>query len=281
MLRIAVPNKGALSDGARQMLRGAGYLRSGNPRDLVVSDPENDAEFFFLRPRDIAVYVGAGRLDLGITGRDMLADSGAPATELLDLGFGASKFRLAAPRGVATSPGDLRGKRVATSYPGVLAEWLADAGIEVDIVRLDGAVENAVRLGVADAVADVVDTGTTMRQAGLDFVGSPLLESSAILIKPTAAGENAAAETMRRRLHGVIVAHSYVIVEYDVRAVDVDQASTITPGFESPTISPLRDPAWVAVRAMVVRDDVHRIMDELYDLGARGILVTDIHACRL
>lgn len=281
MLRIAVPNKGALSDGARQMLRGAGYLRSGNPRDLVVSDPDNDAEFFFLRPRDIAVYVGAGRLDLGITGRDMLADSGAPATELLDLGFGGSTFRLAAPRGMASNPDDLRGQRIATSYPGVLAEWLAGAGIEADIVRLDGAVENAVRLGVADAVADVVDTGTTMRQAGLEFVGAPLLESSAILIKPAAAGENAAAETMQRRLHGVIVAHSYVIVEYDIRAVDLDAASAITPGFESPTISPLRDPAWVAVRAMVVRDDVHRIMDDLYDLGARGILVTDIHACRL
>lgn len=281
MLRIAVPNKGALSDGARQMLRGAGYLRSGNPRDLVVSDPENDAEFFFLRPRDIAVYVGAGRLDLGITGRDMLADSGAPATELLDLGFGGSTFRLAAPRGVASTPADLDGQRIATSYPGVLGGWLDDAGIHAEIVRLDGAVENAVRLGVADAVADVVDTGTTMRAAGLEFVGSPLLESTAILIKPATASASAAVDTMLRRLHGVIVAHNYVIVEYDIRADKLDEASMITPGFESPTVSPLRDPNWVAVRAMVVRDEVHQVMDDLYTLGARGILVTDIHACRL
>ena len=281
MLRIAVPNKGALSEGARQMLRGAGYLRSGNPRDLVVSDPDNDAEFFFLRPRDIAVYVGAGRLDLGITGRDMLADSGAAAAELLDLGFGGSTFRLAAPSGTAATPDDLRGQRIATSYSGVLAAWLLDADIEADIVRLDGAVENAVRLGVADAVADVVDTGATMRQAGLEFVGPVLLTSSAILIKPASASPNPAAETMLRRLHGVIVAHSYVIVEYDIRTDNLDAASAITPGFESPTISPLRDPAWVAVRAMVVRDDVHQVMDDLYALGARGILVTDIHACRL
>lgn len=281
MLRIAVPNKGALSDGARQMLRGAGYLRSGNPRDLVVSDPDNDAEFFFLRPRDIAVYVGAGRLDLGITGRDMLADSGAAAIELLDLDFGGSAFRLAAPRGIATTAADLSGLRIATSYPGVLAEWLANADIQADIVRLDGAVENAVRLGVADAVADVVDTGTTMRQAGLEFVGPVLLTSSAILIKPADAAPNPAAETLSRRLHGVIVAHNYVIVEYDIRAADLDSASAVTPGFESPTVSPLRDPAWVAVRAMVVRDDVHQVMDDLYALGARGILVTDIHACRL
>ncbi len=281
MLRVALPNKGQLADPAREMLREAGYLPASAARDLVVQDPDNDVEFFFLRPKDIAVYVGAGTLDVGITGRDMLLDSGADAEELVALGFGGSTFRLAAPAGTAGRVDDLAGLRIATSYPGVLAAYLARAGIEARIVRLDGAVENAVRLGVADAVADVVATGTTLRQAGLEVLGDPILVSEALVVRRRQAPPDPAVETFVRRLHGVMVARSYVLVDYDIRANQVDAACEITPGFESPTISSLHDPAWVAVRAMVPRRDVHRVMDELYDLGARGILVTAIHASRL
>ena len=281
MLRVALPNKGQLADPAREMLREAGYLPASAARDLVVQDPDNDVEFFFLRPKDIAVYVGAGTLEVGITGRDMLLDSGADAEELVALGFGGSTFRLAAPAGTADRVDDLAGLRIATSYPGVLAAYLARAGIEARIVRLDGAVENAVRLGVADAVADVVATGTTLRQAGLEVLGDPILVSEALVVRRRQAPADPAVETFVRRLHGVMVARSYVLVDYDIRANQVDAACEITPGFESPTISSLHDPAWVAVRAMVPRRDVHRVMDELYDLGARGILVTAIHASRL
>lgn len=281
MLRVALPNKGQLAEPARELLREAGYLPASAARDLVVQDPDNDVEFFFLRPKDIAVYVGEGTLDLGITGRDMLLDSGAEAEELAVLGFGGSTFRLAAPTGTAGSVQDLAGKRIATSYPGVLAAFLADAGIQARIVRLDGAVENAVRLGVADAVADVVATGTTLRQAGLETIGDPILVSEALVVRRRGAPADAAVDTFVRRLHGVMVARSYVLVDYDIRVAEVDAACAITPGFESPTISSLHDPAWVAVRAMVPRRDVHRVMDELYDLGARGILVTAIHASRL
>ena len=281
MLRVALPNKGQLADPAREMLREAGYLPASAARDLVVQDPDNDVEFFFLRPKDIAVYVGAGTLDVGITGRDMLLDSGADAEELVALGFGGSTFRLAAPAGTVGRVDDLAGLRIATSYPGVLAAYLARAGIEARIVRLDGAVENAVRLGVADAVADVVATGTTLRQAGLEVLGDPILVSEALVVRRRQAPPDPAVETFVRRLHGVMVARSYVLVDYDIRANQVDAACEITPGFESPTISSLHDPAWVAVRAMVPRRDVHRVMDELYDLGARGILVTAIHASRL
>jgi ATP phosphoribosyltransferase len=281
MLRVALPNKGQLADPAREMLREAGYLPASAARDLVVQDPDNDVEFFFLRPKDIAVYVGEGTLDVGITGRDMLLDSGADAEELVALGFGGSTFRLAAPAGDATRVVDLAGRRIATSYPGVLAAYLATAGVEARIVRLDGAVENAVRLGVADAVADVVATGTTLRQAGLEVLGEPILVSEALVVRRRQAPPDAAVDTFVRRLHGVMVARSYVLVDYDIRAEQVDAACAITPGFESPTISSLHDPAWVAVRAMVPRRDVHRVMDELYDLGARGILVTAIHASRL
>lgn len=281
MLRIAVPNKGALAEPARAMLREAGYLAGANLRDLVVTDEPNGVEFFFLRPKDIAIYVGSGTLDLGITGLDMLLDSRAPAHEVMRLGFAPSTFRLAVPTGSATSVADLADRRIATSYPGLLDEFLTRSGVSAAVVRLDGAVENAVRLGVADAVADVVATGGTLRQAGLQPIGEPLLVSEAILIRRDGALGNGDVATFERRIEGVIAARTYVMVDYDVAAELVDEACRITPGIESPTVSPLADRTWSAVRAMVSRDSVHRVMDELYELGARGIIVTDIHACRL
>lgn len=281
MLRVAVPNKGQLAEPARQMLQEAGYLRGAGVRDLVVHDPDNDVEFFFLRPRDIAIYVGEGTLDLGITGRDMLLDSGAHADEVVPLGFAPSTFRLAAPVGKVTRYEDLNGTRIATSYSGLLGAWLADHGISARVVKLDGAVENAVALGVADAVADVVATGTTLKRAGLEVFGDPLLVSEALVVRPRGAAETPATQTFVRRLHGVMVARSYVLVDYDIPNEHLNAACAITPGIESPTVSPLHDSAWSAVRAMVPSVDVHKVMDELYVLGARGILVTDIHACRL
>lgn len=276
-LKVAVPNKGQLGEPSREMLREAGYLRSAGARELMVHDPDNNVDFYFLRPKDIATYVGKGTLDLGITGRDMLVDSVAPVTEVIELGFGHSTFRLAAPRGVTS----VAGKRIATSYPGLLQNWLERTGTEATLIKLDGAVENAVGLGVADAVADVVDTGNTLRQAGLEVLGEPLLRSQALLVRPAHTRANPAEETFIRRLQGVIVARAYVMVEYDITEELLDAASAITPGLESPTVSPLREPGWVAVRAMVDRVRVHQVMDELFELGGRAILVTDIHACRL
>jgi ATP phosphoribosyltransferase len=281
MLRIAIPNKGTLSGPAAQMLREAGYRQRSDDRDLICRDPDNDVEFFYLRPRDIATYVGSGDLDLGITGRDLLVDADSGAEELLDLGFGGATFRFAARPETLTELGQLTGRRIATAYPGVVVRHLAELGIEALVVRLDGAVENAIRLGVADVIADVVSTGATLRQAGLEPVGKPILESSALLIRRIGAPGNGAVSQLQRRLQGVLVARRYVMLAYDVRADQVETACALTPGIESPTISPLHREGWVAVQAMVARTEVHRIMDELYDLGARAILVTDIHACRL
>lgn len=277
-LRVAIPNKGQLGEPARAMLREAGYLRSAGQRELMVHDPDNDVDFYFLRPKDIATYVGQGTLDLGICGRDMLVDSQAPVAEVIELGFGHSTFRLAAPKGVT----DVSGKRIATSYPGLLRDWMDRTGTEATMVKLDGAVENAVGLGVADAVADVVDTGNTLRQAGLQVVGDPLLVSQALLVRPAGnGGPTPAEQTFVRRLQGVIVARAYVMVEYDISAELLDAAAAITPGLESPTVAPLSKPGWFAVRAMVERSAVHQVMDELFEVGGRAILVTDIHACRL
>ena len=281
MLRVAVPNKGQLSDPTREMLREAGYAAAANSRELVIQDPENDVEFFFLRPRDIATYVGRGTLDVGITGEDLLSDSGSQATTILELGFAPSTFRLAAPQGSAKSASDLSGKRIATSYPTILNNWLTSQGITADVIGLDGAVENAVRLGVADAVADVVATGTTLKQAGLEVIGEPIFKSQAVLIARSNIDDQNAVDVFVRRLQGVSVARAYVLVDYDIPNTLIDKACAITPGIESPTVSSLHDSAWSAVRAMVPRKQVHAVMDELYDLGARGVIVTDIHACRI
>ena len=281
MLRVAVPNKGQLSDPARDMLRESGYVAAANSRELVVQDPENDVEFFFLRPRDIATYVGRGTLDVGITGEDLLADSGSKATTILELGFAPSTFRLAAPQGTAKAASDLAGKRIATSYPTILNNWLTQQNLSAEVVTLDGAVENAVRLGVADAVADVVATGTTLKQAGLEIIGDPIFKSQSVLISRTNIEDQNAVDVFVRRLQGVITARAYVLVDFDIPNALIDKACAITPGIESPTVSSLHDSAWAAVRAMVPRKQVHAVMDELYDLGARGVIVTDIHACRI
>jgi ATP phosphoribosyltransferase len=281
VLRVAVPNKGSLSDPSVQMLVEAGYRQRSDPRELVLQDPENDTEFFYLRPRDIAVYVGSGRLDVGFTGRDLLLDSAARADEILSLGFGSSTFRFAARPGTARSVDDLGGLRIAAAYPGLVQAHLAERGVQAEVIRLDGAVETAVRLGVADVIADVVSTGTTLRQAGLEIFGEPLLESEAVMVRRRDEPPSAAVDQLVRRLRGVIVARTYVLMDYDIPATLVDEAVQLTPGFESPTISPLHESGWVAVRAMVPRRDTNRLMDDLWDLGARGIIVTDIHACRL
>ena len=281
MLKVAIPNKGSLSDSAILMFKEAGYRQRSDVRDLTLIDPENDIEFYYLRPRDIALYVASGELEIGVTGRDLLIDSGASASEVLALDFGKSTFRFAAPTGSAFSESELTGKRVATAYPGLVSRHFEKQGISVQVVRLDGAVESSVKLGVADVIADVVSTGGTLRQAGLSVFGAPILHSEAILIERPSAVRSDEAQTLLRRLQGVVIARQYVLVDYDVKSKYLEAACALTPGIESPTISPLQRSDWNAVRAMVKRSEINRIMDDLWKVGARGILVTDIHACRL
>lgn len=281
MLRIAIPNKGSLAEESIAILKEAGYKQRTDSRDLVLVDSGNAVEFYYLRPRDIAIYVGSGELEAGITGRDLLIDSGAGASEIMALNFGTSTFRFAGPADKSYTLKDIAGKRVATAYPGLVSRHLQDCGITADVVRLDGAVESSVRLGVADLIADVVSTGNTLRQAGLAIFGDPILTSEAILISRQGVAIPAELEVLIRRLQGVVTARQYVLLDYDVKKSDIEAACAITPGLESPTISPLQNPEWFAVRAMVLRTQTNEIMDQLWALGARGILVTDIHACRL
>ncbi|MEU2023395.1 ATP phosphoribosyltransferase [Streptomyces sp. NPDC016469] len=282
MLRIAVPNKGAISGPAMAMLHEAGYKQRKESKELVLVDPANEVEFFYLRPRDIAIYVSSGRLDIGITGRDLLLDSGADAEEILQLGFARSTFRYATKPGTVAGPEDFDGLTIATSYEGIVARHLAEAGVNASVVHLDGAVETAIELGVAQVIADVVETGTSLRNAGLDVIGEPIMTSEAVVIRRTGApADEPKVQQFLRRLQGVLVARSYVMMDYDCRVEHLERAVALTPGLESPTISPLHHEGWVAVRSMVAAAEAQRIMDDLYDLGARAILTTAIHACRL
>jgi ATP phosphoribosyltransferase len=279
-LRIAVPNKGSLSQAATEMLRESGYRQRQDAKELTLVDAENGVEFYYLRPRDIALYVGEGTLDIGITGRDLLRDSGAKAVEVRDLGFGRSRFHFAGPVGRYSSLDELEGLRIATSYVGIVESFLTERGIDATVTRLDGAVETSIQLGVADVIADVVETGSTLRAAGLETFGEVVLDSQAVLISRN--GDTPPGfEVFMRRIEGVLVARTYVMMDYDISRDQLDRAVAVTPGLEGPTISPLGREGWVAVRAMVPRAGAQRLMDELYDLGARAILLTDIHACRI
>ena len=282
MLQLAVPNKGALSERAVSLLEEAGYHCTRSGRELIVKDRENEVNFVFLRPRDIAVYVGKGVLDLGITGRDLTTDSNAPVVEIMPLEFGRSRFCFAAPVGSGWTVDDLNGKRIATSYPELLRRNLEKRGLSAEIVKLDGAVEISVKLGVADAIADVVESGRTLAEAGLAVIGEPMLQSEAVLV--ARSKEVAATGDVRilmGRLKGILLADTYAMIEYDIPRAQLAAVCAITPGIESPTVAPLSNPDWVAVKSMIRRQDSNRIMDELYAEGARGIIVTEIRSCRI
>ncbi|MBY4211205.1 ATP phosphoribosyltransferase [Rhodococcus fascians] len=281
MLRVAVPNKGALSESAAEILSEAGYRRRSDSKDLTVLDPANGVEFFFLRPKDIAIYVGSGQLDLGITGRDLALDSGAAVDERLALGFGRSTFRYAAPAGKEWAPEDLGGLRIATSYPNLVRKDLAERGLEATVIRLDGAVEISIQLGVADAIADVVESGRSLRQNNLVAFGESLCDSEGVLIERAGTpGTDSARKQLIARVQGVVFAQQYLMLDYDCPKAILDEAVKITPGIESPTLAPMVDDNWVAVRAMVSRKVHNNVMDELAELGAKAILASDIRSCR-
>lgn len=287
MLRFAVPNKGALSESAAEILSEAGYRRRSDPKDLTVIDRVNGVEFFFLRPKDIAIYVGSGDLDFGITGRDLAAESGAPVRERLALGFGSSSFRYAAPAGRSWTVADLAGRRIATAYPNLVRKDLSARGIDATVIRLDGAVEISVQLGVADAIADVVGSGRTLSLHDLAAFGDPLCDSEAVLIErdggpghDTERGDRAARDQLAARVQGVVFGQQYLMLDYDCPRAVLERATAITPGLESPTIAPLADPEWVAVRALVPRREVNAIMDEIAAIGAKAILASDVRFCR-
>lgn len=281
MIKIAVPNKGSLSETAVKILSEAGYKSRGMSKALNIVDEANGVEFFFLRPKDIAIYVAKGLLDLGITGRDLAADSRVKVQELLPLGFGSSTFRYAAPRGQEWTVEDLHGKRIATSYPNVVRDHLAERGLEAEVIRLDGAVEISIKLGVADAIADVVSTGNTLRQQGLEPFGEPLIDSEAVVIKRVDAEATDGEQVVLSRIRGILNAHNYLMIDYNIHEDNLDAATSITPGLTGPTVSPLARKNWVAARAMVPKKQANQLMDDLSKLGAEAILASELRIARI
>lgn len=280
MIKLAVPNKGALSEAAAEILSEAGY-KSRRDKTLSVWDEANDIEFYFLRPKDIAIYVANGKLDLGITGRDLSGDSQARVDEVLALGFGKSTFRYAAPHAEEWSVEQLDGKRIATSYPNLVRADMAARGFNAEVIRLDGAVEISIKLGVADVIADVVSTGNTLRQQGLKPFGEPIISSEAVIIKACDKELTPEHETLLSRIRGILNAQTYLMLDYNIAEAQLERASEITPGLSGPTVMSLNTPGWVAVRALVPKKQANQVMDSLARLGAEAILASDLRIARI
>lgn len=281
MYKIAVPNKGALSEEAVQILNDAGYRCKRYGRELMVRDAEHEVEFIFLRPRDIAVYVGSGIIHAGITGRDLVADSRADVVEVLGLSFGRSRFCYAVPKEKNLLPDQFNGLRIATSYAGVVEDDLKKRGVQAEIVRLDGAVEISIQLGVADAIADVVESGLTLQEAGLKIVGEPIMHSEAIVIAQHGKENDPELKSLISRLNGILLARNYVLLTYLVEQSNLETACKITPGVKSPTIAPVSEEGWLSVSAMVRTKGLNKIIDQLAAINAKGIIANEIKTCRL
>ncbi len=285
MIKVALPNKGQLFEPTMDMLSACGYRVSKSLRSLSTLDAENGVEFYFLRPGDIPVYVANGILDAGITGRDFVAErvgngNGVKPTELLGLNYGASKLCAAVPQdNKAKKAQDLAKLRIATSFPNIVTKFLAPA--KPRLVELEGAVEISIKLGIADAIVDIVETGTTLKQAGLKIIGKPLFESQAALYAHPKREGKPELIVLKNRLEGRLLALEYMMVEYDVPKATLKKATAVTPGLESPTVTSLQKEGWYAVKAMVKRRESQKVMDELSKLGCKGILLTSIDSARI
>jgi ATP phosphoribosyltransferase len=280
MIKVAVPNKGMLSEPAMDLLKACGYKVNKPSKILSSIDSVNGIEFYFLRPNDIPMYVGKGIIDAGITGIDFCVEAQSPAVKILDLPFGASKHCVAVPEQSSYEKlSDIENLRIATSFPGIVRDYFKNPNME--LVVLEGAVEISVSLDVADAVVDIVETGTTLKQAGLRILGEPLFLSNAALFAHPDRKNNPDICNLIRRIEGKLVAMSYKMVEYDVPANLLEKACAITPGLQSPTVAPLQNKNWYSVKAMVKSEESNIIMDKLQDLGCEGILLFSIESARV
>lgn len=281
-LRIGVPSKGRLAELAAELLKDAGLHFRRQERSLFARCKELPVDVTFLRTEDIPVLCAEGAIDMGITGSDLIAESCAEDIETrLSLGVGQCRLSICIPEdSKVTQPKELNGKRIATSFPNVTQNYLKQHGATVHLVNLSGSVEVMIALGVADAIVDLVETGSTLaanRLKILNDIGS----YETVLIQNHAKRMPETADRVVRRLEGVVIARAYSLLEYNVPRTKLAEAEKITPGFSSPTVSALEDPAWCAVRAMVKRSEVIGIMERLEALGAAAILETQINNCRL
>lgn len=280
-LRIGIPSKGRLADAAAELLIEAGLKFRRSERSLFARVRDMPIDVTFLRTDDIPVLCAEGAIDLGITGGDLVEESGAELVRRLALGLGNCRLAFCVPEDSAIKrPGDLAGARIATSFPNITERYLARHKVSGHIVELTGSVEVMIALGVADAIVDLVETGSTLaanRLRILDEIG----QYESVLVQNEATGQQQLCDRVVRRLEGVVIARSYSMLEYNVPADKLAAAEKLTPGFESPTVNKLEEEGWFSVRSMVKRSEVIGIMEQLEALGATAILETAIVNCRL
>jgi ATP phosphoribosyltransferase len=281
LLRIGVPSKGRLAEISAQLLNEAGLTFRRPERSLFARCRDMPVEITFLRTDDIPVLCAEGAIDLGVTGADLVAESGADLVHRLDLGIGSCRLALCvAEDSTVADARQLAGQRIATSFPRITRDWLAKRGVEAHFVELSGSVEIMIQLEVADAIVDLVETGSTLaanRLRVLDEIG----RYETVLVQNHKVADPATADRIVRRLEGIVIARSYSLLEYNIPRARLRDAEKITPGFKSPTVSALEDADWCAVRAMVKRGEAHAIMERLEAIGASAIIETDISNCRL
>jgi ATP phosphoribosyltransferase len=281
LLRLGLPSKGRLAEISAQLLAEAGLNFRRTERSLFARCRDMPVEVIFLRTDDIPVLAAEGAIDLGVTGADLVAESGAELVHRLDLGIGSCRLALCVAEGAPTKvAADLQGTRIATSFPRITRAWLAERGVEAHFVPLSGSVEVMIQLGVADAIVDLVETGSTLAANRLRVLAE-IGRYETVLVQNRSFHDSALADRIVRRLEGVVIARTYSLLEYNIPRGRLPEAESITPGFNSPTVSALEDPGWCAVRAMVRRGEVHSIMERLEAIGASAIIETRIANCRL
>ena len=281
LLRIGVPSKGRLSELATALLADAGLSFRRTERNLLARCKDVPVEITFLRTEDIPVLVAEGAIGLGITGGDLVAESEAEVVHRLDLGVGHCRLALCvSDDSLIADPRELAGRRLATSFPRVTRRWLAERGVDAHFVDLSGSVEVMITLGVADAIVDLVETGSTLAANRLRIIDE-IGRYETVLVQDPNLARPELADRIVRRLEGIVIARGWSLLEYNVPRARLAEAEAITPGFKSPTVMALEDSAWCAVRAMVKRGEAHAVIERLEAIGAVAMIETRIANCRL
>lgn len=279
--RIGIPSKGRLAEQSEQLLNLAGFKFRRQNRSLFARVRDSEIDVTFLRADDIPVLCAEGAIDMGITGSDLVEEADVEVETLLPLGVGKCRLALCVPDNQSfAEPQQLDGKRIATSFPVVTRNYLQKFGVNAHLVKLTGSVEVMISLGVADAIVDLVETGSTLAANRLKVVAD-IGQYETVLIRNRQSGSDQLVSQIVRRLEGVVIARSYSLLEYNIPRKKLAEAEKITPGFSSPTVSALEDSQWCAVRVMVRRKEVIQVMESLEELGAAAILETEIANCRL
>jgi len=282
---MAVPKKGRLHDRCMKLLEGVGLEHYRPERVDVAQCNDFPLTLVFLPAADIAKFVGMGNVDIGITGIDVVEEDDVKVEQKIELGFGKCKLCVLAPtKSAIKDVSTLAGGRIVTSFPSLAAKFFAphDAkqGQKTQIRYVSGSVEAACNLGLADAVVDLVETGTTMRAAGLEIVGE-IMETQSVLIASPSTRHQKLIETLIKRIEGFQTAQKYQMIQYNVQRSLLPKALEVTPGKRSPTISGLDEKDWVAVSSLILKKESSQIMDRLQEIGASDILLFALNNTRM